>query len=62
MKYITLILFLLLICSCYPANQCVSVSDKHIRGQRNKYVYDHSRCPKGGNYYRPYFIFKKFNP
>lgn len=58
MKYLTIILILFL-CSCYPANQCVSISDKQIRGQRNKYSYDHSKCPKGGNYYKWLWVFKR---
>lgn len=49
----------LLLCSCYAPNQCVSVTDKHIIGQRNKYVYNYNKCPRGGSYHRWLFFIKR---
>lgn len=41
-------IFLILLTSCAPAGQCTSDRDKHIVGQRHKYTYNYSKCPKGG--------------
>lgn len=35
---------------------CVSETDKHIKGQRHRYSYDASKCPKGGKYHKWLFI------
>ena len=60
MKTKLLVIFILgmFLSSCYTT-QCVSVTDKHIKGQKNKYAYNHKKCPKGGSYYRWLFFIKR---
>lgn len=55
MKIIILIISCLLY-SC-AGTQCVSQTDKHIKGQRHKYTVNTSKCPKQGKYHKWLFIF-----
>jgi len=59
LKALIIPLLLLLNSSCTVGSKCVLEQDKHIKGQRHKYEYNHSKCPKQGNYYRWLFIIKK---
>lgn len=44
-KFLLLLIPFILLTSCASGTICVSISDKYIKGQRNKYVSDYSKCP-----------------
>ena len=50
-----LLLLLILFSSC-AGTVCVSETDRHIKGQRNKYNSYKGQCPSQGKYYKWLFI------